>query len=251
LRVEKLNTVSATGGNMSRKFNPIFDVRILIALSIILLGILALLQNMGIDLSFSIWDWWPLILIFIGIGQVWQPREFRDSIGGFLLIIAGGLLLAFNLMPNVDLNLWSLWPLLLIFFGFKMLRQHIWGFKRTASQDSVNLSAFLGGGEYAYSSRQLRGGFVTAIMGGCEVDLRQADMAEESMTIETFAFWGGIVIKVPSHWQVSMEAAPILGAMESNISDDVDDSLVINGNVSPKRLVVKGAAIMAGIEVKR
>jgi predicted membrane protein len=105
----------------------------------------------------------------------------------------------------------------------------------------VNAFAVLGGVQQSNNSQDFRGGESSAIMGGCEIDLRQASIQEEEAVINTFAMWGGIKIKVPPTWNVIVQGVPFLGGF--------DDKSVKPADRSAKRLVVKGTAIMGGVEV--
>ena len=80
-----------------------------------------------------------------------------------------------------------------------------------------------------------------AVMGGCEIDLDSVRSASGDATIDVLAFWGGIDIRVPRGWTVVNRVAPILGGFEDK-----------TGGAGPDgpRLVVRGAAIMGGVEVK-
>jgi predicted membrane protein len=100
----------------------------------------------------------------------------------------------------------------------------------------------LGGVERTCGSQDFRGGELTAFMGGCVVDLRKADMKVGEAVIQTFAFWGGIEIKVPEDWTVSLQAFPILGGF--------DEKTQAPREGPRKVLVIKGFAIMGGVEVR-
>jgi predicted membrane protein len=112
--------------------------------------------------------------------------------------------------------------------------------KDAGSTDTVNAMAILGACQRRASSSNFRGGEVTALMGGCEIDLRECSMSGEAV-ITVFAMMGGITIKVPIDWQVEMEGVPILGGFE--------DKTVVAKDHS-KRLVVRGYAIMGGLEIR-
>jgi hypothetical protein len=103
---------------------------------------------------------------------------------------------------------------------------------------------FMGGGERIIRSQEFRGGEVTAIMGGFQIDLRAAGIAGDSATIEVFTLFGGVEFKVPQAWNVVVSGTPILGMVSNTTSPIRDESAVA------KTLVVRGSAIMGGIEVK-
>jgi class 3 adenylate cyclase len=82
-----------------------------------------------------------------------------------------------------------------------------------------------------------------AVMGGCELDLRQAEIEGPEVEISAVAFWGGIDIIVPEGFDVELRGFSLMGGRSLKIKDVP----VVPG--SP-RIVVRGFAIMAGIEVK-
>ena len=54
-------------------------------------------------------------------------------------------------------------------------------------------------------------------MGGCEIDLRHASMPEgRAAVLDTFAFWGGIEIRVPEDWEVVSQGIAVLGGFVNN-----------------------------------
>jgi hypothetical protein len=108
----------------------------------------------------------------------------------------------------------------------------------------VQAIAALGGATRRCNSADFRGGDLVAFMGGCEVDLRQAHIQGEAAVIEAFAFWGGIEIRVPEDWTVTVEGIALLGAYE-------DSTHTRESGVMPRQeLIVKGLAIMGGVEIK-
>jgi len=235
---------------MEKSGRTIFDTKILIGIFIIILGGALLMENMGYYLDFNIWDFWPAILIFVGIGQVMQPRETRQSLTGALLIFVGSVILLNNL-DVVDLNFSDIWPFILIMIGFLILR-HSFGKHNydPSSSDYINLALILGGGDNSFITDNFKGGKITDIMGGGTVDLREAKIKEDVIEIETFAFWGGIEIRVPHNWHVNMKGIPFMGAMENKTSTS---DLQKNGSDLPqkgKRVIITGMAIMGGVEIK-
>jgi predicted membrane protein len=223
---------------MEQNKGSFLDVRILFAIAIILAGVFALLDNFG-HLDFHPGQWWPVIFVIIGLGQLGTRHKWS----GVILILLGGLILL-STLDVLDFSIGDLWPLILVMIGVSLLRQGFWGNKgQTSVTDAIDLSFVLGGGTNNITSKRFQGGKVTAIMGGGKIDLRDADFSGDSVTIDVFAFWGGIEFIVPRNWQVSMQVTPILGGAENRAS--------AGGEIfSGKRLIIRGAAIMGGVEVK-
>jgi hypothetical protein len=106
---------------------------------------------------------------------------------------------------------------------------------------TVNGFALLGTMKRKCVSQEFRGGELTAIMGGCELDLRGAAIGGGQAVIDTFAFWGGIEVKVPEDWRVVVRGTPVLGSY---------DDKTVHATGTGKVLVIKGTALMGGVEVK-
>ncbi len=85
-----------------------------------------------------------------------------------------------------------------------------------------------------------------AIMGGVELDLRQARFEVPSVTINAVAFWGGIEIRAPADVRVVVDGVGIMGGFEGPRDDAGDRSS--DGGVTVR---VTGVALMGGVEVKR
>ena len=111
-----------------RRHRPSF----LFPLLLIALGVIFLLRNAGV-LTGDVWNTllrlWPLVLIGIGLDNLWQ----RQGIVGSVFWIGLGIVL---LLANLDLLrlnvfqvLLSLWPILLIAIGLDIVigRRSIWG----------------------------------------------------------------------------------------------------------------------------
>jgi predicted membrane protein len=86
-----------------------------------------------------------------------------------------------------------------------------------------------------------RGGQLTAIMGGLELDLRGAQVQDVAI-IDTLAFWGGIEIFVPEDWSVVNEGFAFMGGF--------DDQTHSQPPGNRPHLIVRGLALMGGVEIK-
>ena len=234
---------------MEKKVKVFFDVKILIGLLIICAGIAFLLQNLGYLQNIEIWNFWPVLLIIFGLNHLAQPAESRQPLTGIILVTIGGLFLLDNL-AIIPYGFGDFWPVILILVGIFIIKNAAWtGAKKTpASSDFINLSLMLGGGDFKYNTPNLKGGRVTAIMGGGTIDLREADIKEEGVIIETVSIMGGIEIIVPRNWIITVQGAPLLGGFDNKTTSPTNG--ISGGEKSIKKLLIKSTVIMGGIEIK-
>ena len=263
--------------------------RLVFGLVVILLGVLFTLDKLEyIDVG-DYWAYWPVLLIALGLGRLLQPRACQHRSSGVVWIAIGTLILLVNL-GVVSHQVWHYWPVLLVLLGMSIVWRAIAGPRwhpsgrrspwaagvvtdvgepptsgaappagpadpgqsasaasasaATGSDAASTVSAFaiLGGVRRRCVSQDFRGGDLNAIMGGCELDLTQASISGGDAVIDAFAMWGGIDIRVPQDWTVVVEGTPILGAF-------VDKTVHAAAPVR-KVLVIRGAAIMGGVEIK-
>ena len=65
-----------------------------------------------------------------------------------------------------------------------------------------------------HGATEYTGGTLTALLGGYEVDLTQADIRQSPAVLNVLAIWGGIEIKVPDEWDVVSEVTPVMAGVE-------------------------------------
>ena len=82
---------------------------------------------------------------------------------------------------------------------------------------------------------------VSAVMGGCDLDLREAVPTSDPVIVQVFAMWGGIDVRVPPDWLVQNEAWPILGGVVDNTQTPVQPT---------RRVILRGMAFMGGVEIR-
>jgi cell wall-active antibiotic response 4TMS protein YvqF len=218
--------------------------QLLLGLMVIGIGVLFTLDNLGIaHWSQYVFRYWPAGLIAIGILKLWQSHEGGGAFGGLLFTLAGTWLLL-EQTALVRIRFVDLWPLLLVFVGAFLVWQGVSGPRRRASDDSnatVSAMAVLGGVSRGNNARAFKGGDLTAIMGGCELDLRHAGL-EGPAVIDVFAIWGGIEIRVPEDWTVVSRVTPFLAGFTDNTRP--------TQTAANKQLVIRGFILMAGVDVK-
>lgn len=82
-----------------------------------------------------------------------------------------------------------------------------------------------------------------AVMGGIELDLREAQFSEPEVTIHAYTLMGGIEITVPEDIDVDVSGVAFMGGFDHNASGP--------GVPGAPRLRVIGFALMGGVDVRR
>src|SRR5581483_3902145 len=82
-----------------------------------------------------------------------------------------------------------------------------------------------------------------AVMGGCDIDFRQAEFESDEIIVTAVAVMGGINIIVPEGIAVELTGFPLMGGKNLKVADVP----VIPG--SP-RIVVRAFPVMGGIDVR-
>lgn len=219
--------------------------QLLFGLFVIAAGVLFTLDNIGLIDAARYIRFWPIALILFGALRLAQAHRGSASISGFIFLIAGVWLLL-EALTTIRIRIDDIWPLLLVLFGGYLVWQGL--STRAASPplkdgSATTLSgiAILGAFTRGSNSKSFRGGDLTAIMGACEIDLRNAAIHGEA-TIDVFTIWGGIEIRVPESWTIESRVFPLLAGVE--------DKTRAPQGVSAHRLIVRGLAIMGGVELK-
>lgn len=235
---------------MSEKNAFLLKPRTLLGLATIALGVLLTLDNLGLLDFGAVLGHWPVLLLVLGIS-----RLRRSPGGGGLLILVGALFLA---RRYLDVGLAELWPVLLLFFGASLVWRSFGGGGRrrrrtteteeTVGSDQVDLFIVLGSRRHQVTADDFRGGTLTALAGGCELDLREAHLADGGAKLEVLALWGGIQVRVPEDWNVSLQVTPVMGGADD--SRPRNDLPLADARSGDAHLVVQGLVVMGGIEVR-
>ncbi|WP_371762601.1 LiaI-LiaF-like domain-containing protein [Massilia sp.] len=224
--------------------------QVVLGLLVVGMGVLFLLDNLDILNFRHAIGFWPLAFIVAGCVALFGNGTRSGRSGNYMggVLIAVGLLMIVGRMGYFTISWGTLWPLVMIALGGLVLYRSLGpgrvareGVAAGASPDNVvDIVAVLGGFERRVSTQDFRGGEITAIMGGCALDLRDASIVKEAV-INVFTVWGGINIKVPPDWTVVLNGTPLMGGFAEKTARPPDAS---------KRLVITGYAIMGGVEVR-
>ncbi len=224
--------------------------RLVVGLFVILVGVLALADNLFQINTRQVLQFWPMVFMVLGLMKMSNTRHPSGIVLGVVLT-ALGLLMTLSNVGLISFRLRDWWPVLLIAAGLAMigrgqiergLQQARQQLASGAAQGSSGLHAvaIMSGNKMNVTDADFRRGEATAVMGGVEIDMRQADMQDEAV-LSVFAVWGGIEVRVPPTWSVVCQGMPIMGAIEDKTVPPLTPG---------KRLIVDGFVLMGGVEIK-
>jgi predicted membrane protein len=222
--------------------------QVVVGLLVVATGVLFLLDNLGYVSFRHALSFWPIAFIVAGVSMMVSQEQRNGHVTGLLLVVAGVLLLLRH-MGLIFLS-WNLvWPVLLIVGGGLILfrtmgggRSHRVSLNKAGATPSntIDVTAILGGVERRIVAPDFRGGEITALLGGCDLDLRDCSIAGDAV-VNVFTVAGGITIRVPSDWTVVLDGVPVAGGFSQKTVVPPDTA---------KRLIITGYAVMGGVEVR-
>jgi predicted membrane protein len=234
----------ADGPVMDQRTRPM-TAQLVIGLTIVVMGILFTLDNLGLLDARDYLRFWPLAILAIGVMNFSAARDMGGRVfGGFIAFVGVWLLLG-NLNV-IHARLWDLWPMILVFFGGSLVLRGLYGrdfVRRGDSSSQITAIAMLGGFDRTVTADPFRGGEITAVMGGGKIDLTRARIENgASAAINVLALMGGMEIRVPDTWVIENRVIYFMGG--------TDDRSRLPADANSPRLVLRGFVMMGGIEVK-
>ncbi len=223
--------------------------RALIGVILVLVGLFLVMRNTGIFPEFidHVVFSWPMLLVAIGLVMTLGANE---KTSGVIVMAVGG----FFLIPMIfreTFHAYNLfWPSIFIIIGVTFMVSKRRGFNSVSTtgisgDDYIDYVNVFSGGERQIVSDNFKGGRISAVFGGMELDLTKAKMAPGRNELEIACVFGGATLIVPDDWNISIEVTPILGGFS-------DSRRLIPGRTvdTTKQLVIKGAVVFGGGEIK-
>jgi predicted membrane protein len=226
--------------------------RVVFGAFIIVVGLFALLDNLHLFDSHLVQPFWPLVFVALGALKLAQARRGNHFVVGGVLVAVGAGMTLQNL-GLIHFEWRQLWPVALILVGLNVVAK---GFvargdgayrsPRPGQRDErfehgsrIDASATMSGIVLKNDSQDFQGGEINTVMGAVEIDLRQAAIATEAV-LHLSVIMGGVEIKVPREWSVSVNGSPMLGGIEDKTVPPMTPG---------RRLLIEGSVIMGGVEI--
>ena len=212
----------------------------IIGIIVILVGGLFLASNFNlfpIHYLSMIFTWQSILIV---IGVITYLNSGNKSLG--VLIASIGIL---GFIPNF-------WALLLIGLGAYIIYknqskpngENIYGSSEFGEESEyINDVSIFGGSKKNFQIDNFRGGNITSIFGGSEINMTDSSLCDGISTLNLFFLFGGSKIRIPSNWNVFIQLTPILGGFKDKrviVADESNDS---------KKLVIKGFILFGGGEL--
>ena len=214
---------------------------ILAGLVIISFGLTLLANNLGwADAHQVLRQVWPLGLVVLGIAAILQRGQ---GLWGIALIVAGAWGYATQ-QHWLRVSFWAVFgPTMVVLVGGAIIWRALHRPRPAVAPGEAYIRTFaiLSGSELRPTA-QFEGADLNAVLGGSKLDLSAATMTGDSAVIEVFTVMGGIEILVPQDWNVTTEVTSFMGACV--------DKRRPSTTPRTKRLIVRGFALMGGVDIK-
>ena len=172
-----------------------FTPNLVVGLTVMVVGVVLLLDTLGIQDAGNLLKYWPGIVVLFGaslVAQAIKPADpaVRRANGGvpcFFLFLLGVAMFAS--------------------FG-------TWG-TTSASGPTASVAGIMGRGEALGIGPDVRRGRVASVMGRSTLDLLQVTIAPgEEFVVEVFVAMGRATVRIPDDWVVDTGAVSVMGSID-------------------------------------
>jgi hypothetical protein len=185
-----------------------FTPNLVVGLTIMAVGVVLLLDTLGIREVGSFMRYWPFLIVLFGASLVAQafrpvdpaaPKRHQGGVPCFFLFLLGvAMFWSFGLPGVIDTQ---------------------------ASGRRATATGVMGRAETSVPG-DVRDARVAAVMGRSTLDLRQVTLAPgEAMTVDVFVTMGRATVRIPDHWVVDLSALPVMGSVDEDRFKSLTDEI--------------------------
>jgi hypothetical protein len=233
--------------------------RLFFAGFLIVAGTLLFLGNLGILPVQTVWSYWPVLIVGLGMLKISNAFDLSQRLLGLLIACFGVVFLLISLGVIRIHSRDHSWPIsmLLIAFGLATLirvldkrppeRPMRGGFLGAPASDAATTLrdlCVLSEIKRRVDAADFRGGNAFTVLGNIELDLRHSN-AQPGQTIylEVSAILGAAKIRVPDYWRTQIHGSSVLGSYEDK---------TVPSNIGPDAptLVLTGFSVLGSVEIE-
>ena len=241
--------------------NRITSTQFVIGLVIIAVGVLFLLDTVGLFNTGDIFQWIPSLFILLGIWLLVKNR-FRRVAGPLIMI----LIAVFVQLLVLDVRVGEFWPLILIAVGIVILIKSfrsrrgrsgdepedspdsvsVFSSERVVAppdQDTINLESVMGSATQTVTSDNFRGGRASTVMGSAHIDLREASIQEKPAVLDINVVMGEIKLKAPRDWNIRVDDDTVMG-------DTKDERAPRETEENQTDVIIKASVVMGALKIE-
>lgn len=217
--------------------------KIIWGLLFIFIGIVVLLNSLGVMTINLFFDgWWTLFIIVPSvIGLINDDDKTGNIIGliiGILLLLSARDILDWGLLLKLIV------PLILITIGLSIIFNETIKSKISKKVNEKNdgleniVATFAN--QRIKIEKKFDGSNVDAIFGTVTLDLREATLSDETI-IKANAIFGNVTFKLPKNVSVELKSTPIFGSVNNSYKNDKE---------SKKIIYIDALALFGGVDIK-
>ncbi len=181
---------------------------------LVIVGVILGLNALGVtDINLFFDGWWTLFIIVPCFIDLFSDN---DKTGDFIGIIIGVLLLlaCHDLLDFV--LVWQLMlPIILIFIGISFIFKINLRPKVAKVENQKEVCATFSGEKVVYKEEEFKGCDATAVFGGIDLNLKDADIKED-VVINATSIFGGITIRLANNIPVKVNSTSVFGGVENH-----------------------------------
>ena len=214
---------------MKRKENLIWGVVFIIIGLIIGLKVLGIIN---IDIFFD--GWWSLFIIIPSTISI--VKNIRD-IGAYIWLVIGvALLLSAQEILDMEIVGKLIFPAVLVAIGIGMIFKDS---KLEKEKENEEYYATFSGEKLNFEGDTFNGASLNAIFGGIDLNLKKADIKNET-NINTTSVFGGINIFVPDNVNVEIKSTSLFGGVTNKVENKENQPTI----------KIRAFCLFGGVEVK-
>lgn len=249
--------VFTKGRNCPDKHRPSNIKKIAFGAILLLAGVLLLMFNLQIipyEYKQYVFSWATLLFSFGFLNSL----ERNGRTFGIILMAIGGLMYLHHL--DIPFHVGEfIAPLILIIIGVMIIVRRFtsprvsnsksdtcYTKKETSTEEFIDETNIFSGSERRFVNVPFKGGSITNVFGGSELDLSLATLNPGRNILEINCVFGGVTIIVPHNWKVNIKVNAVLGAFEDKRYISSGESEMLQD----RELSIIGNLVLSGGELK-